>query len=85
MIAPPQSGPPRRIVELRDKLEASMDTAIRAAQERGQWPATAQIPADCHEREVKKYVFDAYRAQGWILAHGMGTSEVQIRPPPPRR
>lgn len=57
-----------------------MDTAIRAAQARGQWPVTAQIPPDCHDREVKKHVFDAYRVQGGILAHGIGSSEVEIRP-----
>jgi hypothetical protein len=78
VITPPRSESSKRAAELRLKLENQIDDAIRGAQASNKWPAVAQVPAECHPREIKKPVLDACRARGWRVVHGMGTDEVEI-------
>lgn len=75
---PPPSKLTERVAELILKFESQIDDAIRIAQASNKWPAVALVPADCHPREIKKPILDAYRAQGWRVVHGMGTDKVEI-------
>jgi hypothetical protein len=82
---PPHSSDQERVAALRRKFEKSISEAIEAAQRNNQWPAVAQVPADCHVRDVKRPVLEKYRVAGWLVFHGMGNDTIRIRRRPASR